>query len=650
MLQTPAMKITRREFLATAAAAVAAPAWTAQHPSRSLLGLASGPILIKLPGKPPLTLQPSAARRDFDVLRADFPKAGPLAVRQILHELGPGLLERSIEILADRDTAFTFEVPYEFPAADSFYSWHRKEQARLTLVQDVDERGKPLGGGATQLFAFAGAVENGVLTGILGDTPAFWENRSQQVIDPDAHRISLCAGDGAPSHLVSTIPGDSSGYYSGELDGWQHIRAGQSRRFRTWVFSAEAPSLYAIQLAAHHALARALRPGDSELTGILRNTAYFLVRRNLLRSESRYIIISGVTYGWKEWVSDMAMTGLGLEDPEILTEALRGIFWNRCNYEDNAQWYLIISALVARAGYRPDLALCRRSLEFICDNEKEGAYIPPVAGGNSGLQSLGWKSYMDLFYYADGDSPTSNQGFHCGALMAARELSLGVSEPMIARACRAYAAMFNASGGYFPTSALRPEVFGGDTLYGEAISFAAFGRKSLPDDLVLKHCRHAMKIQSPYGIRVVCKANGDLLEADQYGPGNPHGLPPERAGGYVQGGSWFFCDAGTWLSGLVHGLDPRTVDSLLIRRIRQELTHVPAFNESINTRTGEPVGNILYSANSVYIWLRAKIRERRGITGPDPVDAAVARYLAERASRNVAESNSNAALNARIVG
>jgi hypothetical protein len=221
--------------------------------------------------------------------------------------------------------------------------------------------------------------------------------------------------------------------------------------------------------------------------------------------------------------------------------------------------------------------------------------------------------------------------------MAARELSLGSDESAIARACHAYADMFNTAGGYFPSSVMRPEVFGGDALYGEAVTFAAFGRKSLPDDLVLRHCRHAMKIQSPYGIRVVCKANGDLLEADQYGAGNPHALPPERAGGYVQGGSWFFCDAGTWLSGLVHGLDRETVDSLLIRRIRQELTHVPAFNESINTRTGEPVGNILYSANSVYLWLRARIRERLGTTGPDPVDAAVAHYLAERASSSDAE-------------
>ena len=225
----------------------------------------------------------------------------------------------------------------------------------------------------------------------------------------------------------------------------------------------------------------------------------------------------------------MAMAGLGLEDPEILAEAVRGIFWDRCNYEDNAQWYLIISALVARGGYHIDQTLCRRSLEFLRDNESHGAFIPPRAPGNT-KEPLGWKSYMDLFYYADGDSPTSNQGFHCGALRAGQELGVGVSDGDIGRACRAYAAMFHRAGGYFPTSAMRPEIFGGDALYGEAVTFAAFGKKSLPDDLVLRHCRHAMKIQSPYGIRVVSKADGELLDADQYGPNNPHGLPPERAG------------------------------------------------------------------------------------------------------------------------
>jgi hypothetical protein len=434
---------------------------------------------------------------------------------------------------------------------------------------------------------------------------------------------------GGKWQTVSVSPVWSAKLYRGELDGWQHIRAGQVRRFRTWLFHARARDLYDVQMAAHRALSRALHPGDSDLNAILRNTAYYLVRRNLLRPESRYIIISGVTYGWKQWVADAAMTGLGLENMEILSEAVRGLFWSRCYYEDNAQWHLIVSALIAAAGYELDLATCRLCIEFLRDYEKDGAYIPPAGRWNPKVP-MGGKTYMDLFCYADGDCPKSDQGFHCGALAAAKQLGFGVTANDIGRACRAYAGTFNHASGYFPTSAMRQEVFGGDALYGEAVTFAAFGRKSLPDDLVLRHCRHAMKIQSPYGLRVVSKANGDLLEADQYGPGSPFGLPADRAGAYVQGGSWFFCDAGTWLSGLAHGLEPSLVDTVLIRRIKQGRNVVPAFSESINTRTGQPDGNILYSANTLYIWLRRAIRRRLGQTAPDPVEAAITAYLKAR--------------------
>ena len=617
--------MTRRNFVSLLGSACTAVGSAAQQ-TAVLRRFSNEPLLVEFPGQPAQTIEPGEARPLFDASVAEFPRAGPLSIRQVLR-VGGGVVERSLEVLANADATFNLELGYRMPAATSFYSWHREETARITYAQDVDEQGKSASG--LQLFPLAGAVEGGLFTGALADCPGFWENRSQQVIDPVARRVALRTGDASAARSVSQIAGDSSGYYRADLDGWQHIRAGQIRRFRTWLFSARVRDLYGVQLAGHRALARALRPRDSDLTAILRNTAYLLVRRNLLRPESRYIIISGMSYGWKEWVSDMAMAGLGLEDPEILAEAVRGIFWDRCNYEDNAQWYLIISALVARGGYHIDQALCRRSLEFLRDNENHGAFIPPRAPGNT-KEPLGWKSYMDLFYYADGDSPTSNQGFHCGALRAGQELGVGVSDGDIGRAYRAYAGMFHRAGGYFPTSAMRPEIFGGDALYGEAVTFAAFGKKSLPDDLVLRHCRHAMKIQSPYGIRVVSKADGELLDADQYGPNNPHGLPPERAGAYVQGGSWFFCDAGTWLSGLAHGMDPGQVDALLIRRIKEELAHMPAFSESIHTRTGQPHGNILYSANSLYVWLRSEIRRRLRHTGPDPVETAADAYLATR--------------------
>jgi hypothetical protein len=618
--------LTRRNTLALLAGLARHAGMLAQTQVPKLDDLIEGPVLLEMPGMEPRALQPASRRDAAGRNMLIFSPADSISIRQIVSRVGEHLLRRSFEVYARRDAAFNLSIDYDFSQADSFYSWRRNETSTVDLIQDTGELDRTRAD--SQLFPFAGVVASGVLTGVLGDCPGFWENRSQQRIDTARRRISLRTGDGSGSRLVTKIWGDTSGFYRGEVDGWQHMRSGETRTFDTWIFQQPVRDLYDVRLAAHRALAAAKGWNDSALTAILRNNAYLQVRRNLLRDESRYILISGVNYGWKQWASDVFLAGLGLGDQEVLAEAVRGLFWERLNYEDNAQYYLIASALMARSGYRPNFALCNRCFEFMRDHEKDGAYIPPRS--QDPTNGLGWKTYMDLFYYADGDSPVSNQGFQCGALLAAAELRLGATEMDFTAACRAYARAFNARGGYFPTSMIRPEVFGGDALYGEAITFAVFGRKSLPDNLVLKHCQHAQSIQTPFGIRVVSKANGELLEADQYGPGNPHGLPPEKAGAYVQGGSWFFCDAGTWLSGLVHGLKPELVDSLLIRRIQAELAYSPSFSESIHTRTGQPHGNIVYGANAVYLWLREMIRKRLGQKGSDPVAAAIDRFLQER--------------------
>jgi len=67
-------------------------------------------------------------------------------------------------------------------------------------------------------------------------------------------------------------------------------------------------------------------------------------------------------------------------------------------------------------------------------------------------------------------------------------------------------------------------------------------------------------------------------------------------------------DAANYLLASIHGLPDAEADALLIRRIGQELAHVPAFNESISTLTGKPHGHILYSWNSGYQWLRRETR------------------------------------------
>jgi hypothetical protein len=80
----------------------------------------------------------------------------------------------------------------------------------------------------------------------------------------------------------------------------------------------------------------------------------------------------------------------------------------------------------------------------------------------------------------------------------------------------------------------------------------------------------------------------------------------------------------------VHGLAPRLVDRLLAERIRIELEEMPAFSESIHTRTGAHHGNVLYGANALYVWMRREIRARLGHRGPDPVSAEISRWLRAR--------------------
>jgi len=122
-----------------------------------------------------------------------------------------------------------------------------------------------------------------------------------------------------------------------------------------------------------------------------------------------------------------------------------------------------------------------------------------------------------------------------------------------------------------------------------------------------------MRIQSPFGMRVISKANGDLLEG--------------HSGVYTNGGSWFLNDAANYLDGLIHGVDATIIDRQLVWRLEKELAFMPAFHESISTVTGKPHGHHLYSWNSGYWWLRREVFNRLGFKGNDPVDEQMDKEL-----------------------
>lgn len=568
-------------------------------------------VVLNLPGIKAAPVQFRVKMERDGVLELGPTKLVGLTFRWLITQKNPSLIERTLEVTADSAQRFAVTFPLETALEGEFASFTGPEKTRVVYDTGVRER-------KNQTFPVAMLRTSDRVFGIIADSPGLWENRCEVLIDPPARRLAVMTGDGGdPFTMILKPPEDARDTYQYQMDGWQSLAAGETRRFTTWVFASQARTHYDAQVAAQLAIANAKGWNSSALEAILRNTSLYLLRRNLMRDEhnqprdGRYIFISGMTYGWKQWVSTGIYSALALNDPEKTIESYRAVFWNRMDYEDNAQYYLIWAALAKRAGGTVNEPLIRKAYEFIRKHEKDGAYIPPPLPGSP--HPKGWKTYMDVLHYDDDDAPASNQGFHCGALMAAKELGLSVSERDIDHAIAAYQRMFNKKHGFMPTSMKKQDVMGQDTLYGATLTYAVFGRKVLTDEQVLTHYRSSQKVKSPFGLRVISAADGSLL--------------PGHNGSYCYGGSWFFCDSGNYLLAGVHGLPAAEVDARLIERINLELTTHPAFNEDIDTVTGKPHGNTPYADYSIYIWLRKEIRSRLKQTGPDPVGMAINSHL-----------------------
>lgn len=525
-----------------------------------------------------------------------------LVVTETYRPIAAQLVERGVTVTATSDLRYYLDLGWSVAPPGEFYSFMGKEQATKTYTPTC--AGPEFGGGSLQTFPFLGVRTGDVLYGLMGDTPGLWENRCFLEFDIERRRFGLTNGDGSPRRII-TIPRnlDATSVYRTSFDGWQHIEAGQSQTWKTWLFASPVRSLYDIQLAAHLALANAKGFNRSALEGILRNTSYLLLRRNLLRSESDYLFISGVGYGWKQWVSDGFWTSRGLDDAAYDGQAHAAVFFERINYEDNAQYYLIWSAMVKRAGGDLDERTVGRAYRFIREHERDGLYVPPRLIPEKPIL----KTYHDQLPYDDDDAPSSNQGFHCGALLAAKELGWPVTDADIDRAVAGYRRMFNEKGGYMATSLKQQEHVGQDALYGEVLTFAVFGRTLLPDEMVRRHLETSVRIQSPYGMRVISHADGTLLEG--------------HSGAYVFGGSWFLNDAANHLDGLIHGMDPKWVDDQLLWRMCRELAYMPAFHESLDTVKGQPYGHHLYCWNSGFWWLRREVLRRLGVEATGSLEA-----------------------------
>jgi len=558
-------------------------------------------LLLVQPAGRSMISYPEAKRQDGKLILTGANTNG-LVFTESFRTIAPDLIERTVTVTATSDQRYYLDLGWSVAVAGGFYSFIGKEEATKGYTPTC--AGPEFGGGSYQTFPFLGCRASNTLYGIVGDSPGLWENRSFFRFDVEQRVFSIANGDGSARRVI-TIPRnlDATTVYRTAFDGWQHIEIGQTQTWKTWIFASPVRSLYDVQLAAHLALANAKGFNQSGLEAILRNTSYLLLRRNLLRTESDHLFISGVGYGWKQWVSDGFWMSRGLDEPHYDAEAHAAVFYERINYEDNAQYYLIWSAIVKRAGGELDQRTVARAYHFIRKHEQDGLFIPPRLIPEKPIM----KTYHDQLPYDDDDAPSSNQGFHCGALMAARELGFPVTEEDIDRAIAGYRRMFNEAGSYFATSLKQQDHVGQDALYGEVLTFAVFGRRLLPDDMVRRHLETSVRIQSPYGMRVISKADGSLLEG--------------HSGTYVFGGSWFLNDGANYLDGLIHGMDQKWVDERLLWRLGKELIYMPAFHESLNTVQGVPHGHHLYSWNSGFWWLRREVRKQLNHSGPDPLEA-----------------------------
>jgi len=211
-------------------------------------------------------------------------RVGSLTVRLRIKQVSPSLIERTLEVTASAQQKFATCFDFFPTDAAATYATFSESVSQPRLYNT-------LGGGPEypespgQTFPLAAIRSDGCVFGIIGDCPANWENRCLVRVDPQHRRLGVLNGDGRDPYELR-IKYDAKDAYHCQMDGWQSLAAGETRSYITWLFAERAESHYDVQLAAHVALANGKGWNDSALEAILRNTAYLLCRRNLMRERS----------------------------------------------------------------------------------------------------------------------------------------------------------------------------------------------------------------------------------------------------------------------------------------------------------------------------------------------------------------------------
>jgi len=409
----------------------------------------------------------------------------------------------------------------------------------------------------------------------LSNGPAFSENYTTQLVDPDQGIARLCSGDTGEIPVpvsAEKVPAIT------RLGPYFHMVApGRVHRFEGLLFNSPADNLNDMRRDVLQAIAA--RWGNvTDRFGITAFASnYMHVRRNET-GNSTYWICPGVEYSNKQYTRDSFWQTMVLP-PEIEAECYLNEAMAQTPGAERPLFTLIWGYRIAKTGRQVNLELVQKSLDYVEAHTRNARYYSMSVPGKKNFQS-----WYDLCAFEEDDVVTYNQGLLAVALKAARALGLETAtDPAAAQA--AYRALFNTEHGFYPLSEQKQFVCV-DALVGDVLAQWLFGEPLLESETVARHFDMIMRAsRTPYGFKVTAQMSGEYLRPEDHSASDFRSpIEHSAVGNYCYGGSWYLYDMLCLLDCVLHGV-PGAEEQAIWRNLL-EFQLGGTYHEFIDTQKG----------------------------------------------------------------
>lgn len=300
------------------------------------------------------------------------------------------------------------------------------------------------------------------------------------------------------------------------------------------------------------------------------------------------------------WLRDSFWTFLGLGDGNLARRALNHfagrqladgqvptqftIFLRDPLYraDESTLLFLIWADWQAAQGYPfQDTHRLKLALSYVRSQAREGYYLS---------QPGSYASWFDGFRVPRTDTLSYNQGLYAAALLAARQLRLGVRSHEIAVASGAYRSLAGGPGAYLRFSR-RLDYHDISGLVGDFLAYWLFRQPILSDAAVARTLYSQPAFQS--GFKVVTDERGQPLPARAF-------VTRFFAGDYQNGGSWLLYDYIALADGCQHGMPQMC--ARMAERLRLEFRQGAIFHEYLNTDPNSPLFQREPAYRDIFSW------------------------------------------------